>query len=82
MSKHDNPDTKYACPECGHQLLTIVAPAEFDFDGDDQTTGPGIGVEWDDDTQATCRYCGHTDFTLAEAAFGGETGRTKPQGGA
>jgi DNA-directed RNA polymerase subunit RPC12/RpoP len=78
MSEHDNPNTKYACPECGHQLLTIIAPAEFNFDGDDQTTDVGIGVEWDGSTEARCRHCG-AEFVLDEAVAGRDPNTPQPR---
>jgi Zn finger protein HypA/HybF involved in hydrogenase expression len=62
----DEPEVIYFCPACKSTRLTITAVAEFEFDGEDHTTGPGIGVEWDDTFEAECRDC-HTEFVLANS---------------
>ena len=59
-------DPVYRCPRCKSTRLCLTATAEFEFDGEDHTTGPGIEVEWDNDTETSCRDC-HHEFLLEEA---------------
>lgn len=59
---------KCRCPSCGNTQLRITASAEFEFDGNALTTGPGMGVDWCNATDAECMSC-HYEFSLGDAMF-------------
>jgi hypothetical protein len=66
LEDYSEKNVVYFCPSCKSTRLGFTAPAEFEFDGEDHTTDSGIGVLWDDHTEAYCRDCS-TGFVLGDS---------------